>query len=124
MIGPLLDDDHILLGLADAELAVFARQYCLEQGLDPAGAAASLAAWATAVRFSLYAFLAGAFFLSRTYSITLYMIIGLAIALGEIGRRTGQITVNWRSILTRAAVGTFASVVGIYFFLKVAKLVS
>jgi putative inorganic carbon (HCO3(-)) transporter len=84
----------------------------------------SLAAWATAVRFSLYAFLAGAFFLSRTYSITLYMIIGLAIALGEIGRRTGQITVNWRSILTRAAVGTFASVVGIYFFLKVAKLVS
>lgn len=52
--GRLLPDmdalSHLtaLLGLADAELAVFARQYCLEQGLDPAGAAASLAAWATA----------------------------------------------------------------------------
>jgi len=33
-----------LLGLADPELAVFARQYCLEQGLDAAGCAVVLAA--------------------------------------------------------------------------------
>lgn len=33
-----------LLGLADPELAVFARRFCLEQGLDAAGCAAVLAA--------------------------------------------------------------------------------
>ncbi|WP_300156945.1 aldehyde ferredoxin oxidoreductase C-terminal domain-containing protein [Solidesulfovibrio sp.] len=36
-----------LLGLADPKLAVEARWFCLDQGLDPAGAAACLAAWGT-----------------------------------------------------------------------------
>jgi len=37
--------------------------------------------WATALRASLVAFLVGALFLSRTYSVTLYFILGLATAL-------------------------------------------
>lgn len=57
-----------LLGLADPDLAVFARQFCLEQGLDAASALAAVAAWAevrgvaptaSGVREALYSLAAG-----------------------------------------------------------------
>jgi hypothetical protein len=39
------------------------------------------------VQLSLYGFLAAAWFLSRTYVVTLYILVAMAIALGEISRR-------------------------------------
>ena len=81
----------------------------------------ALSSWATAVRFSLYAFLSGAFFLSRTYSITLYMIIGLATALGDIGRSSGQLDPpEWRKLLTHTILFITVSIAGIYLLVRIA----
>jgi putative inorganic carbon (hco3(-)) transporter len=81
----------------------------------------SLARWATAVRFCLYAFLSGAFFLSRTYATALYTIVGLAITLSAIGRNYGWVTTQWQTLVTRAALTSSLSVVAIYIFVMVAK---
>jgi hypothetical protein len=43
--------------------------------------------WARAIRLSFTTFLAAAFFLSRTYILTLYMLVAFAIALEDITRR-------------------------------------
>ena len=40
-----------------------------------------IARWARAIRLSLFGFLATAWFLSRTYEVTLYLLIGLAVCL-------------------------------------------
>ena len=50
-----------------------------------------LARWAAAARLSLTAFLAAAFFLSRTYGVMLFLILGLATAAVDIGRREGRL---------------------------------
>jgi O-antigen ligase len=44
--------------------------------------------WAFAARFSLYAFLSGAFFLSRTYSPTLYVTLAIAFVVVDVARRS------------------------------------
>ncbi len=43
--------------------------------------------WAQTIRLSLTTFLAAAFFLSRTYILTLYMLIALVVALEDFTRR-------------------------------------
>jgi O-antigen ligase len=47
-----------------------------------------LARWAAAAELSLVAFLAGALFLSRTYSVSLFLLIGLATAVAGVAART------------------------------------
>jgi O-antigen ligase len=55
------------------------------QGKD----AESLARWATALRLSLLSFLVSSLFLSRTYSPTLFILLGLPTALAGIARQRG-----------------------------------
>ena len=50
---------------------------------------AELARWSRSVRLSFYAFLVGGFFLSRTYTPTLYLLFALAVAVADIARRNG-----------------------------------
>ena len=55
-------------------------------GDDPE--AMAMGQWARALRVSFFGFLTGAFFLSRTYTPTLYLLIGLAIAMHQISLQT------------------------------------
>lgn len=48
-----------------------------------------LAPWGRAVQLSLIGFLTAAFFLSRTYSSVLFLLLGLGAALSDIARRRG-----------------------------------
>jgi putative inorganic carbon (hco3(-)) transporter len=45
--------------------------------------------WAGCLRLAMSAFLAGAYFLSRTYVVTLYLLIALAVCLKQIAARQG-----------------------------------
>jgi hypothetical protein len=49
-----------------------------------------LCRWARACGFALVGFLAGAFFLSRTYSTTLFIFLALPTALASVARRSGR----------------------------------
>lgn len=49
---------------------------------------ADLQTWARAIRYSLLSFLATSFFLSRTYTLTLYLIIGIGVCLHNIAAPT------------------------------------
>jgi O-antigen ligase len=49
-----------------------------------------LARWATALGLSLAAFLAGALFLSRTYSVSLFLLVGLCTALAGVALETSE----------------------------------
>ena len=51
---------------------------------------ASARRWADALLLSLYGFMAAAFFLSRTFAPTLYLILGLSAALTAITRAAGR----------------------------------
>jgi len=77
--------------------------------------------WATSLRFSLYGFLAGAFFLSRTYTPTLYILIALAMALDQIARVSGNMAEVPRvsQLYGRTAGLAFGTVAGIYVLLRV-----
>ena len=46
--------------------------------------------WAEGLQFALIGFIATAFFLSRTFVPTLYLLIGLAAALAAIARAAGR----------------------------------
>jgi putative inorganic carbon (hco3(-)) transporter len=81
----------------------------------------ALSQYATSLRFCFYAFLSGAFFLSRTYATALYTVVGLAIALSAIGRSWGLVTTDWGKLLGRTTLGCFASIAVIYVFVTVAK---
>lgn len=50
----------------------------------------NLASWALACRISVVSFLTAALFLSRTYSVTLFMLLGLGDALASIARGQGR----------------------------------
>lgn len=51
-----------------------------------AGEAGDLARWAAAARYALTAFIAAAFFLSRTYGVMLFLMLGLAVAVVDLAR--------------------------------------
>lgn len=76
---------------------------------------------ADALRFSFYGFLTGAFFLSRTYTPTLYFLVGLAIALDLAARREGHSarTAGVIAIYARTVVLACASVVGFSLLIRV-----
>lgn len=80
----------------------------------------AISRWATAVRFSLYAYLSGAFFLSRTYAIILYLIVGMAIALTDVARSSGRLgPANVPSLVKQTVLGMVGSMVAIYMVVKV-----
>ncbi|HXB75635.1 MAG TPA: O-antigen ligase family protein [Candidatus Acidoferrales bacterium] len=102
-----------MLGVSHAELA------SLEDGESPEEL--DVRRWARAMHLSLYSFLAAAFFLSRTYSLGLYILLGMSAALVEIAHARDQPVVaprfSW--VLRRAAVFEVASIALIYALMRV-----
>ena len=80
-----IDGEAAAVARVDGEAAAVATI----DGEDKAGA--DLARWGRAVHLSLVGFLAAAFFLSRTYSSVLFLVLGLGAALSDIARRRGLV---------------------------------
>ena len=59
--------------------------------IEESGDHADLLRCAKAIRLSLFAFLATAWFLSRTYTITLYLLLGMAVALVHLARQANDV---------------------------------
>ena len=76
-----------------------------------------LANWTRALRNSLVAFLAASLFLSRTYSQSLYVLLGMSVALYSIDRNTRALDLvsNW-AWAWRTLVLEIASIIVIYGF--------
>jgi len=78
--------------------------------------------WALAARFSLYALLSGAFFLSRTYAPTLYVSLAIAFVVVDMARREGFPEIPRGSMLFRVGGLTIASVTALYCVVRVGHL--
>ena len=74
----------------------------------------------TTIRMALYGFLATAFFLSRTYQVTLYILLGAASSLILIGRRMYP---GWRVPVSKwfkwTVIVEIISVIVIYLFVRI-----
>jgi putative inorganic carbon (HCO3(-)) transporter len=81
-----------------------------------------LARWSLAVRFSLYAFLSGAFFLSRTYAPTLYITLGTAFVVVDIARRTYYDEIPKGTMMLRLGGLAAASIVTLYGVVRMGRL--
>lgn len=96
--------------------AIFATFWYLERVAAVEGAArgedasADLVRWARALGLSLVAFLAAALFLSRTYSVSLFLLVGLGTALAGVALNTSDepgeyvIPLSWFLVRTGAMV--------------------
>ncbi|MGE5487640.1 MAG: O-antigen ligase family protein [bacterium] len=90
-----------------------------------AGKDAALARWARASMFSLYGFVCSGFFLSRTYSPTLYLVLGMCVAVAAIAKAEGyQVVAPFRSTAVQTAAGVVASVALIYAMVRVHTAIS
>jgi O-antigen ligase len=71
---------------------------------------------ATAVRLSLIAYLATAWFLSRTYEMTLYVLLGMGVALVEMANRQiePEIRIATGRLVRWSTVAALASIVFLY----------
>lgn len=81
---------------------------------------------ARAVELSLYTFFASAFFLSRTYVIILYMLIGLAVACAGIARARNKPLPVWSpsDIAIRTAGAVVCSYIFMYVLVRVLRVTS
>ena len=78
--------------------------------------------WATALRASLVAFLIGALFLSRTYSVTLYFILGLATALaGAVSTAPSEFSMPLFKLAVRTASVLVVSILLTYLVILVGR---
>ncbi len=79
-------------------------------------AEADIQRWATAVRLALIGYLSAAWFLSRTYYMTLYVLLGMAVAVVRManGETEQEIRAPGRKILAWSAGAAFASIVLVY----------
>jgi putative inorganic carbon (HCO3(-)) transporter len=79
--------------------------------------------WARAIQVSLITFLVGSIFLSRSYDVQLFVLIGLGTAVSEIARRQGYLqrtrgVLVWVYILGAVAVGT---IIGYWLYMRVLR---
>ncbi len=76
--------------------------------------------WARAIRVSLAGFLTAAFFLSRTYIITLYLLLGMAIAVVRLSRKEegARSESGLLSMMKRSFAFEIGSVLAIYALLR------
>ena len=81
-----------------------------------------LSRYAEMVRLSLIAFLTAAWFLSRTYTLPLYLLIGLGVVLAEIARRENRMPVepSLPVVGGRTVALCLAIVAGVYLTVRVA----
>jgi hypothetical protein len=85
---------------------------------------AEVRSWANALRYSLCGFLVTAFFLSRTYTITLYLILGMCVALFNVSKRSGiaiETPVVWDWTKWAGATG-IAILVAVYVLVRLGHL--
>jgi hypothetical protein len=97
--NPLLEDDNPSAGLdIDDDLAIH---------------------YAKMMRVSLVGFLAAAFFLSRTFAITLYILLGMIIALRTlVTEKHPEIHLGGKAMVKRNLIAIVASVSAIYLFVR------
>jgi O-antigen ligase len=93
----------------------------VERAAPPTDAGQEARRWAHAAQLSLTAFLAGAFFLSRSYGVMLFLLLGLGTAAIDISSREewaepGPSFVAWMPAIGALAV---ASVVGFWLLIRV-----
>jgi O-antigen ligase len=89
---------------------------------EPGGAPdGELGHWASAVRLSLTAFLVAAFFLSRTYNVLLFLIVGLATAVIDLARRGERLPAGLPVAGWLAAVASLEAA-SVVFFAVVVRL--
>jgi hypothetical protein len=63
--------------------------------------------------------LSSAFFISRTYSVTLYVLLGMAVALRMVYQeKHPEITVNVRAVLKQTGLTMLASFIVLYLFVR------
>lgn len=72
------------------DLAVLSRTGPAPHGRPEDASGGELRRWASATGLALVGFLAGAFFLSRSYSETLFIFLALPTALADVARRLGR----------------------------------
>jgi putative inorganic carbon (hco3(-)) transporter len=110
------------LSMARSEAELSGRQISEEVGAE----SDEIDKWARALRTSLAGFLAAAFFLSRAYSLTLYLIVGMSVALlclaAEEDEPMEQPSLGWQLSLS-TAVGS-AAVVMIYVAIRLRAFAS
>jgi hypothetical protein len=80
---------------------------------------AAEADWAEACRLALAGFVAAAFFLSRTYSVLLFLIVGLATAVGDMARRRGALEARGGVAAWAAGIASLEVATVILFFVVV-----
>ena len=80
--------------------------------------------WGRAIELALYAFLGAALFLSRTYVLTLYLLLGLGVALVDLTRREGKQVASHSLVGWVSRIGTLvaASIAFIYFSVRIGQL--
>jgi O-antigen ligase len=103
-----------------ALIVVSARQL---NGLMAGSEDAEFVRWTSAVQKSLFAFLASAFFLSRTYSPSLYVLLGIITGLYAFSRNDSTVLARpfWDCTWRTAAAG-FSSIACIYAFIVATHL--
>ena len=79
--------------------------------------------WAAVARLSIIGFLAAGFFLSRTFSVMLFTVVGIATAVVSISRESGVDVSSLRAsrVLIVAAEAAFVSIAVIYIALRVIR---
>jgi hypothetical protein len=86
---------------------------------DKAEEALTARRWAKAIRLSLFTFIVTAWFLSRTYVVTLYLYLGLTVALTglieESGVEISRYRTQWRAV---TLVAMFVVVVSLYVIVR------
>ncbi len=100
-----------VIGATLLDLGALLRALSPDNPLD-----ANLIGWANAVRLALVAYLATSWFLSRTYVMTVYVLLGMAVAIVSVANceRGLDIRADARGIFRWAAVAAAASVVLVY----------
>jgi O-antigen ligase len=79
--------------------------------------------WGAAARLSIIGFLAAGFFLSRTFSVMLFTVVGIATAVVSIARPSGadMRSVQPSRVLFVTAAGAFFSIAAIYLSMRIVR---
>lgn len=87
-------------------------------GKDPTEV--ELKRWAAIIKTTLYSFMAAALFLSRTYIMTLYLLLGLVVVLMEIARKARKpvFRIQWSNFCGRVLGFDLASIAVVYVFIR------
>ena len=80
----------------------------------------SLQSYATAVQISLWGYIACGFFLSRTYFMLLYLLVGMAVAIATMAKHAGDFRseLSFMAFSKQTVAWCCASIMFIYIFVR------